>query len=135
MPEGDGPLRPVTPTVSKRTEDILRHTRLDEGFTATDPEFLVDLTRKTRKSLSMKRAIQSDAYAVPETQGVRVEIQTEGDEEGEIRHRQPRMVPDPSFILPTMEEDEGVKDSHNPLHQLRENNSCLLNEVMHQQAP
>ena len=81
MPKGDSPLRPVTPSASKRAEDILKHTRLDVGFTATDLELLADLKRETQSSLTGTRAIQSDNQAVTKAPDVKVEIQTEGDKD------------------------------------------------------
>ena len=35
--EGKGPLRPLTPTVPKRTEVVLVHADLEEGLTAANP--------------------------------------------------------------------------------------------------
>ena len=77
-PEGAGPLRPLTPTALKKTEDALRQTRLKIGFTAADFEFLADL-KEVQNPLPGTRAIQPDGPAVERAPEVKVKAQTDGD--------------------------------------------------------
>ena len=43
------------------------------------------------------------------------------------------MVPDPSSLLPLVDKDDGAIGSQSPFRRLQEDNSRLLDEVMHQQ--
>ena len=133
MSKGSGPSRPITPNASKRAEDVLKHTRLDVSFTAANLEFLADLKRKAQSPLPRTKAIQLDSLAVERVLEVKIKIQTDGDGEKEVRRRHQRAVPDPSSALPLVDGNYGAIGSRPPLHQLQEDNSHLLDEVMHQQ--
>ena len=87
MSKGGGPSRPITPAASKRVEDVLKHTRLDVGFTAANLEFLADLKRKAQSPLPETKAIQPDSLAVERAPEVKIKIQTDGDGEKEVRRR------------------------------------------------
>ena len=130
--EGKGPLQPLTPTVPKRTEVVLVHADLEEGMTAANPELLPKLTGETQEVLPRQRANRSDIAVVPSVPEIRAETQINGVGERRSRHRRSRVMPTDTPKLPK-EEGKGVKSPHNPLSRLREDNSCLLDEVMHQQ--